>query len=620
MKNIFLKLVFMVAFILNFVFCGNAFAQNLGITSVVYDNSTSFLTINSQDNFDYEFAQSPKLNVVAAENKAYFDIPNAILKCSFQDLVVKSNEVKEIVVSQFSTEPAVVRVVFYYNEGFNPYNIQLKKLNNTLFLKFNNVNSNNYYFQGVYQEVPVGEFFEAVTIKDKLKKSDNSLFNQINSSFGAVVGNTDEPNYILSEKDLMLRTKYYIDDIAFKGAIPIITGAGSFTVGKPMYLSNPSRAVFDISNAVVNPAIRNEEINFGTSRTIKIGQFDRNTARVVITDNEPEKYVPVIYPDSQRLAFIDLKNISSANLYKVTTDLTSVKPENTDKQNYGTKFVFSKPLIFGLERGGNSAQLYFFNVNSYNASDMARELKNTPFDDIKISDLPAGGIKLSLTREDIENVNVHIGADGKTLRLRTKLSNFNLKNEPKSNVTPIVVPNKISGKKYIVLDPGHGGSDVGATRNNIYEKNITLDVAKRVETLLIKKGYVVQMTRNDDSTVSLQARVEFSEQINPDIFVSIHVNSSNSDSPSGIETHYYKDNSLNLAKHVHASLLNNINSKDRGLFKSKFYVINHTTAPAILVEMGFISNPSERAQLVSESRKNATAKAIAEGIDEYFKQ
>ena len=110
-----------------------------------------------------------------------------------------------------------------------------------------------------------------------------------------------------------------------------------------------------------------------------------------------------------------------------------------------------------------------------------------------------------------------------------------------------------------------------------------------------------------------------SEVFNPDIFISIHVNSSNSDSPYGIETHYYKDNSLSLAKNMHAAMLNNINSKDRGLFKSKFYVINHTTAPAVLLEVGFLSNPQERAQLITESRKNATAKAIVEGIDAYFK-
>ena len=67
-------------------------------------------------------------------------------------------------------------------------------------------------------------------------------------------------------------------------------------------------------------------------------------------------------------------------------------------------------------------------------------------------------------------------------------------------------------------------------------------------------------------------------------------------------------------------MIKNIDTKDRGLLKSKFYVINHTTAPAILIETGFISNPNERAQLITESRKEATAKAIVEGIDEYFKK
>ena len=128
------------------------------------------------------------------------------------------------------------------------------------------------------------------------------------------------------------------------------------------------------------------------------------------------------------------------------------------------------------------------------------------------------------------------------------------------------------------------------------------------------------MTRTNDETVSLQERVEISENVQPDVFVSIHVNSSNSSTPKGLETHYYKENSLMLAKTVHASLLNHVNASNRGLFKSKFYVINHTTSPAILVEIGFISNSAERGQLVGETRKQATAKSIADGIQKYLEQ
>ena len=113
--------------------------------------------------------------------------------------------------------------------------------------------------------------------------------------------------------------------------------------------------------------------------------------------------------------------------------------------------------------------------------------------------------------------------------------------------------------------------------------------------------------------------VDFSENEAPEIFVSIHVNSAVATEPKGIETHYYHDYSNNLAKIVHQHLVQEIDTKDRGLVKSKFYVINHTTVPAILVEMGFISNEEERAELITNKRKQKTAKAIAEGIIEYFK-
>lgn len=176
------------------------------------------------------------------------------------------------------------------------------------------------------------------------------------------------------------------------------------------------------------------------------------------------------------------------------------------------------------------------------------------------------------------------------------------------------------GTKKVVIDAGHGGTDYGAIRNNINEKDITLDVSKQVRDMLVKKGYQVQMTRDIDKYVSLQDRVAISENFDPEIFISIHVNSSTGTEASGIETHYYHQESIMLAQTVHSALASKINSKNRGLFKSKFYVINHTTSPAILVEIGFISNDAERAQLVTPARKQATAKAIVEGVENYFKQ
>lgn len=623
MKNIFIKFLLIFAFILGL--STQSFATDLGINSVTYDNSSSFVTINSTDSNDYVFTQNPKLIVVKDENKAYFDISSAILKCPLQDLVVNSDGIKELVVSQFSTNPNIVRVVVSYSEGFNPSNIQLKKLDNTLFIRFKAPTVSNYYFQPVYTENKVAEQYESINIQTPVSVQNNNLLGQINSAFN-LGQTTSDKNYILTSKDLTLHTKYYVDNVTIKGSDAILTGIGSLSLSKPMYLSSPSRVAYDIPNTVVNPAIRNKEMRFNQADTIKIGQFNRNTARVVITCSNPERYVPVIYPDSQRLVFVDSKSLTSTQgLSSVKANLNSVYDDITDISSHTVKLVFSKPVLLGVERKSSALDLNFYNVDRFQDVNLKTAFI---FDGIKMTAMKTGGAKLTIPTGKEDVFDIHAGADGKTIRIKVKGSSMQLAQRPTEKimpVEPVVVPKqtqnttKVSGKKYIVIDPGHGGSDCGAMRNGIYEKDITLDVSKRVVSLLEKKGYVVKMTRTNDKYVSLQDRVTISEEFKPDIFVSIHVNSSNSDSPTGLETHYYKDNSLKLAKNIHAAMLNNINSKDRGLFKSRFYVINHTTAPAVLVEIGFISSPVERAQLVSESRKQATAKAIAEGIYEYFK-
>ena len=126
------------------------------------------------------------------------------------------------------------------------------------------------------------------------------------------------------------------------------------------------------------------------------------------------------------------------------------------------------------------------------------------------------------------------------------------------------------------------------------------------------------MTRDSDVYVSLQDRVKYTEDNKGDLFVSVHVNSSVTPEGNGLETHYYTPQSYDFAQIVHKEFVSAINSKDRGLFKSKFYVINHTTCPSILVETGFISNPEERKELLTSTRKQKTAEAIAKGILKYL--
>ena len=320
------------------------------------------------------------------------------------------------------------------------------------------------------------------------------------------------------------------------------------------------------------------------------------------------KYIPVYSTDNQSLLIANLDKLDHKSLFSNTSDIISYNSEKINSQTSSMVLSFNHPIVHGIDRTNARLIVYLYNLSRYNEDAFNEEFKNTFFANSNITLLPGIGMKLTIPTEPDTFVNTYLGADSKTLKIQVTA--------PKKTKPPV----QNSGIQKIVLDPGHGGSDVGAIRGDITEKAITLDVSKRVQNILEKKGYKVEMTRDTDKTVSLQDRVAFSEERHPDIFVSIHVNSSEKPEITGIETHYYRQESMSLAQTVHASLASNIKSKNRGLFKSKFYVINHTTAPAILVEIGFISNAEERAELVSDKRKQATAKAIAEGVENYFKE
>ena len=619
MKKFFLNFICIIAFIL--CFAGKVLAANIDITSVVYDNSASFLTINTKASDDITFQTVPKLIIDQEGHKAYFDIDSAMLQTSAQDLVITSSDIKEILVKQISESPDIVRVTISYKESYNPKNIQLKVLGNTLFVRFATAQIQNYYFQQVYTDAvsTIGKFYTPIGMQVPLQIARDDIVSQINAAF-QLGATTEDKNYVLTKKELLLASKYYIDNFDVKNGIVQVNGIGALTLTKPFTLSNPTRAVYDIPNTIVNPAIRNRELYISQTETVKVGQFEGTTARVVITSKYADKYMPVVSPDGQNLEFINNVTGQKSLFSHSNATFNSVSDDIIDASTHCVKLIFSKPVIYGIDRLSDKIEFYLFNVDKVNDIDLKSGLL---FEGAEMTSLPGKGLKLSIPLYQGDIADIHTGNDGKTIRLKIKSKVVELPQKkidpPTITVPPVVITAKKPGEKVVVIDPGHGGSDCGAIRNGINEKNITLDVSKRVAEILTSKGVDVYMTRDTDATVSLQERVDISENVNPDVFVSIHVNSSNSESPNGLETHYYKDNSLTLAKTVHASMLNHIKAKDRGLFKSKFYVINHTTAPAVLVEIGFLSNTAERGQLVTESRKQATAKAIAEGIYEYLK-
>lgn len=614
MKKLLLLLLFIIATFSTF--CSRVFAEDIfKITSANFDTSNSIMVISAQDN---TFEQiMPDVKIVTLENpkRAYFDINSAILTIPKQDWSFNSPGIKQVKISQFTTNPDVVRVVMYLDEDFSASDIKFMKIKNNIILKFKSPMCQNPYFQHTYRDehASSSDFYEYMSIYTPVKKeiTENNIVEQLQEAFNTTVQQVTAPE--VEKMQLRLNTKYYIDRITTKPNAVLINGFGSLTVEKPMILTNPTRIVFDMSNTLVAQNLRNKDFKINETESVKIGQFSVNKARIVITTPDVEKYIPIYSNDNQSLLIANMNSVIPSTLYSTSADMLTYNLEELDNQTDAMTLSFSHPVVHGFDRTNNEIILYLYNVSKYNEQMFKNTYAKSLFSKAEISLMSGNGLKLTIPIDKDSLVNTYLGADGKALKISVKA--------PKKAIAPVTpVIKKPTGVKRIVIDAGHGGTDYGAIRNGINEKDITLDVSKRVEALLKKQGYQVTMTRTNDIYVSLADRVAISEKVAPDIFVSIHVNSSTRPEITGIETHYYHQESLNLAQTVHSSFASAIKSNNRGLFKSKFYVINHTTSPAILIEIGFISNDNERAQLVSDKRKQDTAKSIVEGINNYFKQ
>ena len=227
----------------------------------------------------------------------------------------------------------------------------------------------------------------------------------------------------------------------------------------------------------------------------------------------------------------------------------------------------------------------------------------------------------------------------------------------------------------VLIDPGHGGEDPGANKYltffskrfkknrqvHVLEKRVALDVSKKIYKLLKKKKYRAYLTRSVDRTVSLQDRAAIAEKIQADLFISVHANSSRRIDPVGFET-YYLDNhndaavkrveelenrslsgeelvvqkiltdliiqktvtsSKGLAKSIHSQIVRNVGKKyklkDRGVKPALFYVLAMAKRPAILLEIGFLSNQKELRRLVDPEFQQRYAESVVRGIDLYVK-
>ena len=174
-----------------------------------------------------------------------------------------------------------------------------------------------------------------------------------------------------------------------------------------------------------------------------------------------------------------------------------------------------------------------------------------------------------------------------------------------------------SSFRTVVIDPGHGGQDLGGQWGQVYEKHLALDTATRLETNLKKLGYQTVMTRRSDYFITLPQRVAIGNSYRNAIFVCIHFNYTWKQQVSGTETFYYSTEGQQLAQCVQGCLVNRTRTVDRSAKFARFYVLRNSTLPAILVEGGFVNNESERNLMKSGGFREAIARGVADGIQLY---
>ena len=314
---------------------------------------------------------------------------------------------------------------------------------------------------------------------------------------------------------------------------------------------------------------------------------------------------------------------SSVNVEKISHNLMTL--EQGDTYLHIEINTNREVKNFSIQENPNNKYQLIFNIEDAQISNISRQEKLDGNIAKKVflqekKDTVQGKIYL---QEEVNN-NYKIYSLGKK-GIAIDIFNSVVNTPVASDVALSNVKNKI-----ITIDPGHGGSDSGAVGPNGYtEKEGAFAISQKVASILNQSGAKVVMTRDNDVDVygpnasarnELQARVDVGNNANSDIFVSIHCNAFVNPAANGTQTFYYGSSyqGQRLAQSIQEKMIEANGLRDRGISTCNFYVVKHSYMPAVLIETAFITNYDEEALLSDDEWQTTMAKAIAEGINEYF--
>ncbi len=171
----------------------------------------------------------------------------------------------------------------------------------------------------------------------------------------------------------------------------------------------------------------------------------------------------------------------------------------------------------------------------------------------------------------------------------------------------------------VVIDVAHGGTDAGATIKDISEKQLVEQLSKKIKSS--NQNVKIHFTRNEDKTLSLQERTDFINSLKPDLVLSIHINANRDSNKSGLEIYTFQENkfaekSTEIAKELSSKLSENDFLKMNKIKTAPFFILKRANAPAIIIELGYLSNENDFKYLTDDKEQDKIAKSISEFISE----
>ncbi len=426
-------------------------------------------------------------------------------------------------------------------------------------------------------------------------------------------------------------------------------------------------------NSVVSDDKRGIEKSLrGIIKCQKLLNLDSTTyeSELAAITNKPPK--PKVQPSSYKPTKVNVEKPTVRVDENAILSIHSIKQKkNTIIIKFNTPITKKQMLFFEINRGGIYKDIYDLkaNLNFKTPKLILKNVKN-----VKIAQNRIGKVRIVLEdeqkiysnafiREGTLFISVQKNPNHKIVATKPIINKEPLTKKP----TPKIEQSKLyASSKIIVIDPGHGGKDPGAVGYKKYKEKIAvLKISKTLKTILEAKGYKVYLTRDKDNFIKLSHRTQFANKKGADLFISIHANASHSKtdlSLKGIETFFLSPAKTEKAKRIAAkenkSAVTNLNDmskntllsflnktkivqsnklaidiqkgmltqvrkkhkgvRDGGVREAPFWVLVGAQMPAVLIEIGYITNPTEADRLFNPFYQKSLAKGIANGVNNYF--